>query len=379
MKPKYNKEFVVEYLSRHNISLLSEYSNTKQKIKLRCNKCEHIWFTTFCDIKNKNTRCSGGCLSERKKELYKLTTKQISNVLGGFNLVLTSSYTNCYSKIRVKCISCSREWETIYKAIKAQKSCSNCNKRKAILAAEISVKNKLLEKNIILLERYTGSVSKIKMCCRACGKIYFSIPERMVKQDQCSGCVKQTRKFTIFQKLLEKNIEPLNMGEYRDNKSKLKVRCLTCNFVWFVRYNDVDQGHGCPACNKQNKLQNTLYEILKDIYPECKYFYNYREFEWLERQEIDIFIKNGVDFSLAVEYDGVQHFRAVDFFGGYKKLKYTQLMDKAKNNKIKQNTKDVKHFIRFNYKDNITIAEVKNKLASNNIPINLDKERAKWP
>ena len=53
---------------------------------------------------------------------------------------------------------------------------------------------------------------------------------------------------------------------------------------------------------------------------------------------------------MCVEYDGTQHFKSVDFFGGEESLKYTKINDKIKNNFCKKS--NIK-LIRINYKENL--------------------------
>jgi len=40
---------------------------------------------------------------------------------------------------------------------------------------------------------------------------------------------------------------------------------------------------------------------------------------------------------MCIEYDGMQHFKVVDFFGGEEKFKYTKQNDKIKNDSCKEN------------------------------------------
>ena len=69
---------------------------------------------------------------------------------------------------------------------------------------------------------------------------------------------------------------------------------------------------------------------------------------WLGRQRLDIFIP---ELNLAIEYQGEQHFKAVDLFGGKEALKKTKERDKEKLEKC-NNNKVV--LIYFTFKDNLT-------------------------
>lgn len=69
---------------------------------------------------------------------------------------------------------------------------------------------------------------------------------------------------------------------------------------------------------------------------------------WLGSQRLDIFIP---EINLAIEYQGEQHFKSVDIFGGKEGLKKTQERDKEKLAKCRKNKIDL---VYFTFKDNLT-------------------------
>lgn len=79
---------------------------------------------------------------------------------------------------------------------------------------------------------------------------------------------------------------------------------------------------------------------------------------WLNRQRFDVYIP---ELNLAIEYQGQQHYVAVDLFGGEEGLKRTKQRDKEKLKLSKANGVDI---IYFSYKENITEKLVQNRLKS---------------
>lgn len=69
---------------------------------------------------------------------------------------------------------------------------------------------------------------------------------------------------------------------------------------------------------------------------------------WIGNQRLDIFIP---ELQLAVEYQGQQHFQAVELFGGKEGLAMTQKRDKDKLAKCKKNEIDILYFT---YKDKLS-------------------------
>ncbi|WP_406536989.1 hypothetical protein, partial [Methanobrevibacter sp.] len=103
--------------------------------------------------------------------------------------------------------------------------------------------------------------------------------------------------------------------------------------------------------------ETELYRIIKSIFSNNKVIHHYRK-KWLEGQEIDIFVPH---LNLAIEYDGIQHFKPIKAWGGEEGLKKNIERDKLKEEKCKENNITL---IRFTYKENDLLSEnyVKSKL-----------------
>ena len=110
--------------------------------------------------------------------------------------------------------------------------------------------------------------------------------------------------------------------------------------------------------------ETELYRIVKSIFPNDNVIHHYRA-KWLKRQEIDIFIPH---LSLAIEYDGIQHFKPIKAWGGEKGLKKNIERDKIKEEKCKENNVTL---IRFTYKEDDLLSEnyVKSKLKKYKIDV----------
>lgn len=86
--------------------------------------------------------------------------------------------------------------------------------------------------------------------------------------------------------------------------------------------------------------------------------------KWLGAMRYDAFIP---DLKLAVEYQGVQHFKSIDFFGGKKALELTQKRDREKFELSKLNGIHLEYIL---YNDNISerVGEIiKKYMPSNNL------------
>ena len=72
------------------------------------------------------------------------------------------------------------------------------------------------------------------------------------------------------------------------------------------------------------KNELSLFHAVRKRYPDT--LYQYRP-EWLGRQSIDLYIPS---IRTAIEYQGVQHYRPVEFFGGEEALSHRQELDQIK-------------------------------------------------
>ncbi len=108
--------------------------------------------------------------------------------------------------------------------------------------------------------------------------------------------------------------------------------------------------------------ETELYRIVKSIFPNKKVIHHHRA-KWLKGQEIDIFVP---DLNLAIEYDGIQHFKPIKAWGGEEGLKKNIGRDKIKEQKCQENNVTL---IRFSYKENELLSEnyVKSKLMKQGI------------
>ena len=83
--------------------------------------------------------------------------------------------------------------------------------------------------------------------------------------------------------------------------------------------------------------------------------YQYRA-DWLGSQSLDIFVPS---INIAVEYQGAQHYRAVELFGGEDGLSERKKLDIRKKRLCKEN--GIK-LVEIKYTDEISVELVKSKI-----------------
>lgn len=83
--------------------------------------------------------------------------------------------------------------------------------------------------------------------------------------------------------------------------------------------------------NSKWKNEQSLYLLVQKVFPDA--LYQYRP-KWLNPQSLDIYIPS---FKLAIEYQGIQHYQPIDFFGGEEAFIRRVLLDQKKKQLCKDN------------------------------------------
>lgn len=97
---------------------------------------------------------------------------------------------------------------------------------------------------------------------------------------------------------------------------------------WFSTIKDrTSNESGCPICSiKLNVSETKMLELLKEMLPKNTIKYRYKP-KWLQRMELDVYIE---ELNVGFEYQGIQHFKAIDFFGGEETFLAQVTRDKLK-------------------------------------------------
>lgn len=415
--------------SKNGILLSAEYLGNKFPLKILCEN-NHIFETNFNYIVSGNW-CKY-CMQQNQRLSNEEIVNRISKKGGSVILSSLINYIDTHSIVDVICRTCNNMCKTSLSDIERKKQwCLFCyhginlkdviqitRENKTLICNGIcekdkemhfmcekyhifkSTPNKILNSNVLcsicirpqkhdieyckmlahkhnglcLSEIYTNNKTKLVWQCEF-GHIWDAILKDIIRNHWCPYCG-GTKKHTIEEcHLIAKENNGFCLeNEYINQRISMQWMCKD-GHIFNKTFGKVLGGQWCKLCNGISKQQKLLYDILKDIFPTLYIDYNFKGFEWLKfkngnSQELDIFVYNkDKSFSLAIEYDGIQHFKPVKYFGGKRKFKKQQILDRIKEEKINDHPQDVKHFIRFNYMEKITKEYVIQKLLSKNIKI----------
>ena len=333
----YNKEWHKEYY----------LNNREEKIKYN-----HDKYHESHDIKPRGF--SEEQFQQRLKENYKNKIETLT------------PHINSKSKIKVRCNDCGYEWQTTSQSLLRGQGCKLCH-----TLSQRKGKDKFLEEftknyntKYELLSDYVNANTKVKVKCNLCDNIWFSKPYHL-SHTKC-GCPICANKERVLKttKSQEKFIDDVYhkyndrytvVGQYMNAKTKLEIRCNNCNNIWKIVPYSLLQNTGCPICN-QSKGENLILKFLEtnNILYNSQYVFNDCKNKYV--LHFDFYLP---ELNICVEYDGIQHFKSIEFFGGEEALKYTKNNDKIKNKYCQEN--NIK-LIRIPYNNIESINEILTKL-----------------
>lgn len=250
-----------------------------------------------------------------------------------------SAYVN--AKVKV-CIICSKHGD-FYQLPSKHLYGNTCPK----CADEIRNSNNIKTKEDFILEskikhnnkysydkvKYLNAKTNVIIICNEHGE-FLCTPNNHQRGKGCPKCVgknKNTEDWIAEAK--QKHGNKYNYSKVIYEKSNLKV-CISCNEhgeFWQVAQYHLS-GNGCPEC-KQSKLEKEVSSILNKL--NIRY----------ESQYNPIFLKKGkgqqtldfhiTDYSIAIECQGIQHYKPVDFAGKGKEWANNLFEKNKKRDEIK--------------------------------------------
>ena len=123
-------------------------------------------------------------------------------------------------------------------------------------------------------------------------------------------------------------------------------------------YKHIKRKQGCPIC-KQSKLEDELYHYFRE---NKIYFLTQKNFEWLyysHRLRLDFYLPQ---YNIAIECQGIQHFKPIDFFGGQDGYDYIIERDNIKRKLCEENGVKLLYFSNLGIEYPYHVFEDKEKL-----------------
>ena len=277
------------------------------------------------------------------------------------------TYVNCMSKV---CIICPIHGEFMQRASHHLDGhgCSKCyhDRQKKIQAKTTEdfikqCKSLFGDKYSYNNTNYINNRTYVCITCPTHGD-FSIIPSHFLKGYGCKKCSKRyrytTKEWIDLANEVHKERYEYSKTEYIDKNKKVCIICPEHGEFWQLPRHHLN-GCGCPKCyNKNWHLEEEIEIFLKEnniLYERQK------KFEWLKNKRgmsLDFYLNK---YKIAIECQGTQHFKPIDFFGGENAFSETIKRDKLKEKLCNENGVTLLYFSRHSNNTD-TIINDKNKL-----------------
>lgn len=334
---------------------------SNKKVWWKCDVAEdHVWESTINSrTSGRNCPCCCGlkavlsnCLATKYPKIAKEWHPTKNNGLTPFDVV-----SNYAKKVWWKCNKeDDHEWETsVHSRVGGGNNCPFCSGRKVSLDNCLATthpndaKQWHTEKNFPLTPFDVTSGSSTKKFWWKCNKDnnheYEAIVYDKTKKYSQLGCPICFGQKVILSNCLAtthpeiakkwhptKNLPITPSDVTKGSGKRIWWKCDN-NHEWITPICDLvygieDGGNGCPLClssNGESRIK-TILEEWGIEYESQKTFENCKS---VKKLRFDIFLPK---YNVLIEYDGVQHFKPIKFFGGIKRFNDLKEKDEIKNN-----------------------------------------------
>lgn len=320
---------------------VEDYVNNSTKIKHKCSK-GHV----YNQRPDKHLIGQGcrQCATIKTHNKQRKTPEEYYNECKSKGLDLPiEDYRGALIKVKHKCSKCGNIYEQKPNEHLRGRGCSKCSGN--IKKTPEGYYNECKSKGYDLpSEPYVNNHTEIKHKCNKCGNIYEQTPNKHLEGRGCPKCGRKkmvnSRIGKTKKKITEEYIKEckekcldLPIESYINSKSKIKHKCSKCNNIYEQTPSDHLQRHGCPVCNEshgEKYIRNYLDKHSINYIPQKK-FKDLKDKTYLS---YDFYLP---DYNILIEYQGIQHYKSFDYFGGKDKLEKQQEHDKLKREYAKEN------------------------------------------
>lgn len=255
---------------------------------------------------------------------------------------LLSQYIGSDSHVKIKHISCGNIYNVTPSNFLKGRRCPKCASIKRGHLQRYDPNKFQQEVSEVegysLLSQYTISTEKVKIKHDYCAKTYEVKPFDFLSGKRCPHCKGRTigEKLKKSQETFEKEVTEITngeyvvIGEYSTARTHIKIKHNSCGNVYNVAPTHFLRGDRCAKCTF-SKGEFTIAEFLERFDIPYEKEKSFADCVYKKALKFDFAIYKRDSLACLVEYDGEQHFRAVEHFGGERALIKTQRRDHIKS------------------------------------------------
>lgn len=359
MKKKTTEEFIKDAFKVHSDKYdysKVEYKNKNLKVCIICLEHGEFWQRPSDHLQGCGCPKCGRKNSTGKKVTTEDFIIQAKEKYGNKYDYSKTVYNGAFNKV---CIICPEHGEFFKRPDEHLRGgeCKKCHQYKIgdgkynteifILKSKLIHGDKYNYSNV----KYKNSTTKVCIICPEHGE-FWQNPDIHLQGSGCPICAKMVKfnkckkNFVKTCRSIHKNKYDYSKAEYNGWNEKVCIICPIHGEFWQTPNMHL-RGNGCPKC-KNSKLEIEIEGLLlknnitfiekctKNVLP------------WLNGQHLDFYLP---DYKLAIECQGLQHFKPVEHFGGESEFLKNIDRDLHKKNLCTKNDIKLLYYTNENYND----------------------------
>ena len=355
-----SKEFILKSRDKHgdiyDYSLVN-YLNSHNTVTIIC--VNHGEF----NMKPNNHLNGQGCPACGRDKLKKNLGEFIyrSKIIHGDKYDYSKSiYTGSRKLIKIIC-PLHLEFQQTPNNHLSGKGCPSCsNNRKLSKKIFIEKSNKVHNNTYSYkLKEVPSSNDKIDIICHIHGEFKQRVSNHLNGQG-CPKCKIGNNKKSFEIKANDIHNNKYSYDDYIDSHTKIDITCPIHGIFKQLPKNHLNLSHGCPRCST-SKGESEVRKVLEQNNIEYIDQYTFEDCINKSKLKFDFYLP---EHNTCIEYDGIQHFKPINRFGGYEGFKETKKRDYIKNEYCEVNNINL---IRISYTSFNDIENIVNGLIKNNL------------
>ena len=322
IKDKFIKESKEIHRDKYNYSK-TKYINARTKVTIICP--EHGEFEQLPSNHKRGNGCTK-CLYNKKDK--KIIIKEFKEIHGNRYDYSKVNYKGVDNKITIICVEHGEFEQTPYNH-KMGQNCPKCSGKN--LSTNDIIKNfKEIHGNRYDYSKvnYIKSSIKVTIICTEHGE-FEQTPNNHKNGQGCFKCngneTKDINKLLNEFKETHADYYDYSLVEYINAHTKVIIICPE-HGEFKQTPNNHRLGNGCPICN-ESKGERKIRLWLEDNNINFEPQHKFDDCRNILPLPFDFYLP---DLNLCIEYNGLQHYKAVTYFGGKDGFKQRQMNDKIK-------------------------------------------------
>lgn len=353
------------------LRVVGNYKGYKHKVDIEMIKCGHVlsvtassllqrrsgWCRTCSKLKKKDKE---NAILQRNEELNRINEEASKELSDEFLMVNSDAFVRTFEHKK-----CGKRFKRDVRVFIKHQTCPKCSERTSDTDSFKRKVKELTGDEFKVTGEYTKSNAPIEMFHqKGCEEYFSKTPSSFLSFPGCPLCgnKKSTRKTTReFKEEVRERFKGSYkvIGEYKTREDLVKVK-HKCGHIYDILPDTLLRKHplsGCPSCAESLSVGEKM--IRKELNKlrvsfSQQYTFNDCKNKNVLRFDFAIFDSQG-NIAKLIEYDGEQHYRPIEFFGGAESFKYRRENDKIKNKFCQDNKIDL---VRIPYWDLEKIPEI---------------------